>query len=253
MKVRANAWKAQDEKSIANGVRGYATLTLENCCVLHGVQIRESKDGELYVRYPQKPVFENGQPKLRENGKQEYTDIFWGNSKEVNDAIKAAVLEAYHSEQGYAYINPAQGEATKASIEPKLHACNDERVKAAGRLLIGGYMNVTDIFVNLAMRKDGQQFLSVSYPYYEKDGMYRDYVEPMEHGKIWDHKAQAEVEYDFKHAVEGVMKKQTREFHPELADALKPTVDERIADAKDVAEGAKGAAGKTAPEKEAVG
>lgn len=227
MKIRANVSKVQDENS---RVKAYADITVENCCKFNGMRVVMGKDNNLFVRYPQKPAYEHGQPKLDENGKQIYTDVYWG-TKEVNDAIKALVLEAYNSPNGYAYLNPEEGEKINAMIEPQLHACNGEVTKAAGRLLVGGYMKVSDVFVNLRTTKEGEPFLSVSYPHYKSGEGYRDFVEPLEKGRIWDGATQSEKEYNFRRALEGAMKKQTREFHPELDELLKGNLDERLAGA----------------------
>ncbi len=245
MKVQAHVTKVDIESM--PGVKAFADITVENCCQFNGIQVRENKDGELFVSYPQKAVKdENGQPKFRENGKPMYTDVFYANSKEANDAIKALVLEAYGNENGRAYINPQKGEFVSARIEPNLHACNTERTKASGSLEIGGYMRVHDIFVNLAENKEGEKFLAVSYPHYKSGEDFKDYVVPLEKGKVWDRDEKVEKDYDFKHMVEGVMKKQTIEFHPELVDVLKAnkSVDEKIADAKAEADGANGKQGK---------
>lgn len=246
MKVQAHVTKVNDENS---QIKAYADITVENCCKFNNIRVIENSKGELFVSYPQKPVKdENGQPKFHENGKPMYTDVFYANSKEINDAIKALVLEAYNNENGRAYINPAKGEFVNARIEPKLHACNTERTKASGGLEVGGYMKIKDIFVNLATTKDGDPFLAVSYPHYESNGEYKDFVEPLEKGKVWDREEKVEKDYNFKAVVEGVMKKQTLEFHPELAEMLKAnkSVDEKIADAKAVADGAAGSKGKEA-------
>lgn len=243
MKIRAHVTKVNDENS---RIKGYADLRLENCCDVFGVRIIENKSGELFVSYPQKPVYENGEPKLDEEGKQVYADVYWARSKEANDAIKALVLEAYNNENGIAYINPEKGEATISRIEPHLHACNGDRVKASGFLEIGGYFKIPDVFINLGTAKDGDKFLSIAYPHYKTGDEYKDYVAPLEKGKMWDREKKDEVDYDFKHMVEGVMKKQTLEFHPELAEELKAqkSVDEKIADAKVAADGANGAKDK---------
>lgn len=241
MNILARVTKVNNEDS---RIRGYASITVENCCKLNGIRIFETQDGELFASYPQKAVYENGQPKLDENGKQVYTDVYFAISKEANDAIKAVCVEAYKSEEGYAFINPKPGEPTRATIEPQLHACNDERVKASGSLKIGTYIIVPDVFINLA-GKEGEKFLSVSYPHYKSGDEYKDFVAPLEKGAIWDRENEVEVEYDFKHKVEGAMVKKTLEFHPELAEVLKAqkSVDEKIADAKAVADGANGAKG----------
>ena len=240
--------KVEDENS---RVKGYVNLTLEDCCLLRGTMVLENQNGELYVRYPQKPVFENGEPKLREDGKQEYTDVYYGKSKEVNDTIKECVLAAYNSEEGYAYVNPQKGERTNSYIEPNLHACNGETVKAAGKLLIGDYMRVTDVFVNLRTDKDGEKFLGVSFPsYMAKDGSYKELVEPLEKGKRWNKETKQLEDYNFAEVLERVIKKQTREFHPELADVLKSSVQERIDEAKETAAKANEQQGKEAPEME---
>lgn len=241
MKIQAHVSKIQDENS---KVKAYADITVENCCKFNCIRVVENKDNELFVSYPQKPVYENGKPKLHENGEPVYTDVFYANSKEINDAIKALVLEAYHNESGFAYINPQKGEFVNAKIEPQIHACNDDRVKASGRLTVGGYMKVPDVFVNLASTRDGDPFLAVSYPHYKSGDEYKDFVEPLAKGKVWDGKEKVEKDYNFKAAVEGAMKKQTRDFHPELAELLdkNKSVDDRIAEAKGVAE--VGAAGK---------
>lgn len=250
MKVKATVKKVQDENS---RVKGYAWLEIENCCSLSGTMVLENSEGELYVKYPQKPVFENGEPKLHEDGKQVYSDVYYGNSKEVNDAIKELVLKAYNSPEGYAYINPAKGEFVNARIEPQLHACNGDTVKAAGKLLVGGYMKVTDVFVHLRTDKQGDQFLSVSYPHYQaKDDTYRDLVEPMEKGKVWDTKEKVEKDCNFKAILERTMKKQTREFHPELANLAEGKVQDAIDEAKAAADKANGQQGKETPEKEAA-
>lgn len=242
MKIRANVRKIEDETS---RVKAFADITLENCCMLRGMSVRENDKGELFVSYPQKPVFENGQPKKHENGKQVYTDIYYARSKEANDAIKALVLEAYNSENGYAYINPAKGEAVNAYIEPHLHSCNDERVKASGFLEIGGYMKVTDVFVNLYQKQTGESFLGVSYPHYQgSDEVYRNYVEPLEDGKLWDSKTKEEKDYNFRASVEGLMKKQTLGFHPELSELIKPSVQEKIDEAKKLSENTSGKTGE---------
>ncbi len=242
MKIRANVRKVENEDS---RIKGYADLTLENCVTLYNTRIVENKDGELFVSYPQKAVFEDGEPKLHEDGSQVYSDIYYARTKEANDAIKALVLEAYHSEKGYAYINPAQGEPVNAFIEPKLHACNGDRVKASGYLEVGGYMKIPDVFVSLHQKTDGEYFLGISYPHYKtKDDEYKDFVELHTKGKVWDKEAKTEKDYNFKSAVEGLMKKQTREMHPELSDILKPSVQERIDDAKSASENSVKADGK---------
>lgn len=255
MKIRANVTKVNKEGS---SVKAYADITLENCCTLYGMRVVEGKDGQLFAAYPQKPVYENGQPKLDEEGKAIYADIYhavakqedgsYGYSRELNEAIKKAVMDAYSNEKGYAYHNPTKGEVGTAKIEPQLHKCEGNRVKAAGNLLVGGYMQVNDVFVNLCTGKDGGKFLAVSYPSYKSGDSYRDFVEPLEKGKIWDREAKVEKDYDFKGAVEGAMKKQTREFHPELAEMLKSgKVADIIADA--TAE-SKGGAGQAKAERE---
>lgn len=231
MKIRANVTKVTNEDS---RVKAYADITVENCCRFNGIRVVEGRDGQPFVAYPQKPVYEHGQPKVNAEGKQEYTDIYYANSKGANDAIKALVLEAYNSDKGYAYLNPKEGEATHAKIEPQMHACNGERTKAAGRLTIGGYMKVPDVFVNLCTDKDGGKFLAVSYPSYKSGDEYKDFVEPLEKGKIWDGKE--EKDYNFKRAIEGAMKKQAVEFHPELAELLKSKVEDVIAEAKEASE-----------------
>lgn len=248
MKIRANVSKIHDENS---HVKAYADITVENCCRFNGIRVVEGKEGELFVSYPQKKVYEHGQPKLDENGKQTYTDIYYGNSKEANDAIKALVLEAYHSEKGYAYLNPKEGEFVNAKIEHQLHACNGDSVKAAGSLTVGGYMRVKDIFVHLRTDGKGDQFLSVSYPHYKSGDDFKDFVEPLEKGKMWDSKEKVEKDYNFKRAVEGAMKKQTREFHPELAHLADGKVSDLIADAKESTKDDAGQ-GKAEPEREAV-
>lgn len=242
MNVRAHVTKVNDENS---RIRGYADITVENCCKFNGIRIIENKEGELFASYPQKPVYENGQPKLDKDGNQVYSDVYFANSKEANDAIKAVCVEAYQNDGGFAYINPKQGEFTNARIEPQLHACNSDRVQASGRLTVGGYMKVPDVFVNLNENGKGEKFLSVSYPHYKSGDDYKNFVEPLENGKQWDRENKVEVDCDFKHMIEGVMKKQTLKFHPELAEVLKAqkSVDEKIADAKAVADGANGAKG----------
>ncbi len=241
MKIQAHVTKVENENS---KIKGYADIIVENCCKFNCIRVAENFNGELFVSYPQKPLYEDGKPKLHENGEPMYTDVFYANSKEINDAIKALVLEAYHNENGYAYINPQKGEFVNAKIDPQLHACNDERVKASGRLTVGGYMKVPDIFVNLAFTKDTEPFLAVSYPHYKSGDEYKDFVEPLEKGKVWDREAKEEKNYNFKATIEGVMRKQTREFHPELAALLdkNKSVDEKIAEAKGIAEG--GASGQ---------
>lgn len=228
MKIRANVTKVNNESS---HVKAYADITLENCCTLYGMRVVEGRDGQMFAAYPQKPVFENGQQKMNADGKPVYTDVFFANSKEGNEAIKKLVLDAYNSEKGYAYLNPKEGERVNAKIEPKLHACHGEKTKAAGRLTIGGYMVVPDVFVNLRTDKDGDKFLAVSYPSYKSGDNYRDFVEPLVKGKIWDSKDHVEKDYNFQRAVEGAMKKQTLEFHPELRDLLKGNVNDLIAEA----------------------
>lgn len=224
MKIQAHVSKVRDESS---KIKAYADITVENCCKFNSIRVIENSKGELFVSYPQKPVYENGQPKFHEDGTPMYTDVFYANSKEANDAIKALVLDAYNSENGLAYINPQKGEFVNARIEPQIHACNTDKVKASGRLTVGGYMKVADIFVTLATNKEGEQFLAVSYPHYKSGDEYKAFVEPLEKGKIWDTKEKVEKNYNFKAAIEGAMKKQTKEFHPELA-----TLDEKLEAAK---------------------
>lgn len=146
MKIRANVTKVNDENS---HVKAYANICVEDCCDFYGIRVVENNAGELFVSYPQKPVYENGEQKLNDEGRPVYTDVYYATPKEKNDAIKELILRAYHSEQGYAYLNPEKGEHVHAKIEPQLHACNGEKVKAAGRLTVGGYMKVPDVFVNL--------------------------------------------------------------------------------------------------------
>lgn len=248
MKIQAHVTKVKDENS---RIKAYADITVENCCKFNNIRVIENGDGELFVSYPQKPVKDaDGNPKFHEDGRPMYTDVFYANSKEANDAIKGVVMDAYNSENGFAYINPAKGEFVNARIEPQLHACHTERTKASGGLLVGGYMKIKDIFVNLAATKEGEQFLAVSYPHYESGDNYKDFVEPLTKGKVWDREDKVEKDYNFKAVVEGVMKKQTLEFHPELAEALKASksVDEKIADAKTVADGTAGEKGKDVAE-----
>lgn len=248
MKIRANVTKVNNENS---RVKAYADITVENCCRFNGIRVIEATDGTLFAAYPQKPLRENGVQKLHEDGTPIYTDVYFGSTKEINAAIKALVLEAYNSEEGYAYLNPKEGEKVNAKIEPQLHACNDDVVKAAGRLTVGGYMKVADIFINLRADKDGGHFLAVSYPCYMSGDEYRDFVEPLEKGKLWDSQEKVEKDYNFKRAIEGAMKKETVKFHPELADLLKAKVDDLIADAQEVSQGG-GEQGKQEPEMEAV-
>lgn len=250
MKIKAHVSKVKDESS---QIKAYADITVENCGKFNNIRVIENSAGELFVSYPQKPVKdENGQPKFHENGKQMYTDVFYANSKEINDAIKALVLEAYNREDGIAYINPEKGEFVNARIEPKLHACHTDRTKASGGLVVGGYMKIKDIFVNLATAPEGEKFLAVSYPHYESGDGYKDFFEPLAKGKVWDRQEQVEKDYNFKAMIEGVMKKQTLEFHPELAEILKAnkTVDERIADAKAAVSGGTEEKGKDTVDKE---
>lgn len=247
MKVRAHVTKVNIESM--PHVKAYADITLEDCCKLNGIQVMERKDGGLFVMYPQKDLRENGEVKKDENGYPVQTDVYYGNSKEVNDAIKAVVLEAYNSEKGVAYIHPKKGAVGRSEIEPQLHACDGERVKAAGRLMVGGYMHVTDVFVNLHTKGNGDKFLAVSYPHYKSGDTYKDLVEPLENGKIWDRQAKAEKDYNFKLNLEGAMKKKTREFHPELGKMPEGKVGDMLAAATEASKGRKGKA-KAEPEAE---
>ena len=235
MKVYAKVTKVnqdvvREENQVV--VRGYADITLDDCCKLSGIRIVEGRNGQMFAGYPQKPLYANGAPKLDENGKQVYIDIYhavkkredgsYGYDRELNDAIKNLVVEAYKSPEGYAYLNPEKGERSVSYIEPNLHACNGERTKAAGKLLVAGCVEVRDVFVNLYVRKDNdQQFLKVSYPGYMSNGERHDYVEPLEEGTRWDREAKAEVPCNFKVLLEGAMEKQALAFHPELVEQLK--------------------------------
>lgn len=236
MNIKANVKKQEKDHT---GTVGYATLTVENCCVLRGAKIKENEAGELYAVFPNKPVMENGVQKLRDDGQPMYRSLYLAvNSEgkfdaEIDKAIKDLMIRAYESPEGYAFINPTKGEATKARIDAELSPRNHETIKASGSLLIGGYLKVNDVTVNLRTAKEnGDAFLAVSYPGYNTDKGWQNYVEPMKDGKLWDHKAKAEKSYNFKEAIEGVMEKKTREFHPELSKQSKEKVDDLLADAK---------------------
>ncbi len=222
MKIQAHVTKVEKEGS---PLRARADITVENCCKFIGIMVKENHDGELWVQYPQKDVRENGKVKMKENGYPEQTDVFYAKG-DTNKVIKDLVLKAYENmqergeEYGYADIYPQKGEPVKAYIEPKLHACNSEITKAGGRIKVGGYMTVPDVFVKLRTRNDGKSFLSISYPHFKSGDKYVNFVQPLTKGKIWDHDEKVEKDYNFKKDIEDALKEQTIGFHPELKEIL---------------------------------
>lgn len=132
-------------------------------------------------------------------------------------------------EYGYADIYPEKGEHVNSTIEPKLHACNKEVTKASGRILIGGYMVVPDIFVRLHYTQDekAKPLLSVSSPHYKTGNRYVNFVQPLTNGKVWDGKEKVEKENNFKKDFEDMLKAETMELHPELKELFAATKEKK--------------------------
>ncbi len=79
-------------------LRAYATVTLDDQYVIHGVKVLEGEAG-LWVSMP-----------ASKNKKGEYKDIFHPISKEAREALVNAVIEAYQNKA-------AGGKAEEAETE----------------------------------------------------------------------------------------------------------------------------------------
>ena len=223
MKIEAHVSKVNKEGS---SLRARADITVENCVKLIGITVRENHEGELWVQYPQKDVRKDGKVVMKEDGYPQQTDVYYANNADVNHAIKDLVLKAYDNmmekgeEYGYADIYPQKGEHVNSTIEPRLHACSKEVTKASGRIVIGGYMVVPDIFVRLHETQAGKPFLSVSYPHFKTGDRFVNFVQPLTNGKVWDGQEKVEKEHNFKKDFEDMLKEETIGFHPELKELL---------------------------------
>ena len=235
MKIEAHVSKVEKEGS---SLRARADITVENCVKLIGIMVKENREGELWVQYPQKDVRKDGKVELKEDGYPKQTDVFYANNVDINHAIKDLVLKAYDNmmekgeEYGYADIYPEKGEHVNSTIEPKLHACSTEVTKASGRILIGGYMVVPDIFVRLHYTQDesAKPFLTVSYPHFKTGDRFVNFVQPLTNGKIWDGKEKVEKEHNFKKEFEDMLKEETMEFHPELKELFAASKEKEAKD-----------------------
>ena len=67
----------------AGNLRAYATVTLDDAYVVHGLKIMEGESG-LWVSMP-----------ASKNKKGEFKDIFHPISREAREALVSAVIEAY--------------------------------------------------------------------------------------------------------------------------------------------------------------
>ena len=257
MKIEAHVSKVNKEGS---PLRARADITVENCVKLIGIMVKETREGELWVQYPQKDVRKDGKVELKEDGYPKQTDVFYANNVDINHAIKDLVLKAYENmmekgeDYGYADIYPEKGEHVNSTIEPKLHACSTEVTKASGRILIGGYMVVPDIFVRLHETQAGKPFLSVSYPHFKTGDRFVNFVQPLTNAKVWDGKEKVEKEHNFKKEFEDMLKEETLEFHPELrellASAKEKEADGKVQDLIDKAKANVEKAEKKEPERE---
>lgn len=77
-------------KSYIDGTFGTAIIYYRGLCI-RGVQIRVSKAGDTYLNFPSRPVYQNGQQKIGEDGYPEREDYIAPTSREVRQEIQALV------------------------------------------------------------------------------------------------------------------------------------------------------------------
>lgn len=108
-----------------NGLKGFATVKIDDKYVLERVQIRENVNGELYVALPSfaKPVKDKNGEIVMENGevKKELFPPFHPITAEARNNFFGAILKRFEnkSKQGYAsYEIPEKSDITKIYAVP---------------------------------------------------------------------------------------------------------------------------------------
>ena len=128
---KANNNKKEDTKQVENTVKGTPRVTrcnlvnlenrpwltafvdtiFEGTMFLNSIAVREDKEGNAYITFPNKKRMVNGKEALDENGKPIY-DAFYGPAdKETRKRLEEAIFEAVQSKfDGEKVSEPAKGE-----------------------------------------------------------------------------------------------------------------------------------------------
>lgn len=81
---------SRNGKTYIDGTFGTAIVYYHGLCI-RGIQIRVSKAGDTYLNFPSRPVYQNGQPKIGEDGYPEREDYVSPTSRDVRQEIQSLV------------------------------------------------------------------------------------------------------------------------------------------------------------------
>ena len=163
----------------AKGLKGHVGVVFDGTYAFENIQIRSSKDGNLFVAYPNKakPVTEDGVA-VMENGKpqMEYTPILELTSYKARTELSGAILDAYkNAEQGkwtkHDYDLSGKFEITRIDVKPYVN--EESHTTGVGSINFGDY-KLNGVFV-----KDLGSGEFVDLPSYKNREEYRDVFHPI--------------------------------------------------------------------------
>lgn len=81
--------KVDIKKYEIENLKGFVTLTLDDCLVIKDIKLMQSKAGNLFVSFPNKKVGE------------QYKDIVFPITKEFREELINKIMEKYNEEDDY--------------------------------------------------------------------------------------------------------------------------------------------------------
>lgn len=143
----------------------YADATLENLFVLKGIQVRQSKEGNLYVQLPQKKKGD------------EYKDIVVPLTAEARKNLNNALINPYEHIKFNQEVNRIiEQEKSEPKIDVKLSNKNlkGEKVKAIGSITVNNRFSINGVKVIAGLNG---KFMSLP-EYKTKSGDYKPVIIP---------------------------------------------------------------------------
>lgn len=214
-----------------SGAKAIATLIVNGEFAVHGVTVREKKDGSgLFVSMPSEK---------QSNG--EYKDVVFPVTKEARAAINNAVLGAYEqlaaSPEQTLKNEIAAPEKVSTKVYAQMHEVNSDKTqtKAAGQITLDGCLVVTEVKLNEGTNAEGQTKTFVAMPSkMNSNGTYDDIAHPVTadfHNAV-DKSVIASVNNIGRYEFKGVKYEELGEnpaqsalLHPKFADKLMAELD----------------------------
>lgn len=149
----------------------------EKAFTVNGIKLLQNQNGELYVSFPNKVVYKNGEP-VQKDGKVQYRDYANPVTKAFYEEVTNAIKSQYQNNTVTQIYHPNEPMTYAVRVTPYRTDVQGDPFRGFARLWMGSGNNQEFVVDDIRLYENQKGELFASMPGYKKEDKYIDMAYP---------------------------------------------------------------------------